>query len=64
MTPTTIRIDLDRSRASVAAEVVEAALHEDGIKTDCSGLFSHIKINLLVAELAAVSAVLVDLQLI
>ncbi len=61
MTPTTIRIDIDRSRPIVVAE---AALHEDGIKTDCSSLFSHIKINLLVAELAAVSAVLVDLQLI
>jgi hypothetical protein len=71
MVTTTIRIDiatlpeqLDRSRPSVEAEVIEAALREAGIKADCSNLFSHIKIDLPTAQLAAASAVLVDLQLI
>ena len=71
MATTTIRIDidtlpehLDRSRPNVVAEVIEAALLEDGIKADCSDLFSHIKIDLPTALLAAASAVLVDLQLI
>ncbi|CAN1575900.1 hypothetical protein MCELHM10_03852 [Paracoccaceae bacterium] len=71
MATTTIRIDLDtlpkhldRSRPSVVAEVIEAALREGGIKADCSDLFSHIKIDLPTAQLAAASAVLVDLQLI
>jgi hypothetical protein len=68
---TTIRIDidtlpdhLDRSRPAVVAEAIEAALREGGIKTDCSDLFSHIKIDLPTAQLAAASAVLVDLHLI
>jgi hypothetical protein len=67
----TIRIDidtlpdhLDRTRPNVVAEVVEAALREGGIKADCSDLFSHIKIELPTAQLAAASAVLVDLNLI
>lgn len=71
MATTTIRIDidtlpdhLDRSRPAVVAEAIEAALRESGIKTDCSDLFSHIKIDLPTAQLAAASAVLVDLQLI
>ena len=71
MATTTVRIDidtlpdhLDRSRPSVVAEVIEATLREGGIKADCSDLFSHIKINLPTAQLAAASAVLVDLQLI
>jgi len=71
MATTTIRIDiatlpehLDRSRPSVVAESIEAALKEAGIKADCSDLFSHIKIDLPTAQLAAASAVLVDLQLI
>jgi hypothetical protein len=71
MATTTIRIDidtlpdhLDRSRPSVVAEVIESALREGGIKADCSDLFSHIKIDLPTAQLAAASAVLVDLQLI
>ena len=55
---------LDRSRPNVVAEVIEAALREGGIKADCSDLFSHIKIDLPTAQLAAASAVLVDLQLI
>ena len=71
MATTTIRIDidtlpdqLDRSRPAVVAEAIEAALREGGIKADCSDLFSHIKIDLPTAQLAAASAVLVDLQLI
>ena len=71
MATTTIRIDidtlpdhLDHSRPSVVAEVIEAALREGGINADCSDLFSHIKIDLPTAQLAAASAVLVDLQLI
>ena len=71
MATTTIRIDLatmpahpDRSRPSVVAEVVEAALREGGIRADCADLFSHLKIDLATAQLAAASAVLVELQLI
>lgn len=71
MATTTVRIDidtlpehLDRSRPSVLAEVIAAAVREGGIKADCSDLFSHIKIDLPTAQLAAASAVLVDLQLI
>ena len=68
---TTIRIDidtlpehLDRSRPSVVAEVIEAALRGGGIEADCSDLFSHIKIDLPTTQLAAASTVLVELQLI
>ena len=71
MATTTIRIDiatlpdhLDRTRPSVVAEVIETALREGGIKADCSDLFSHIKIDLPTAQLAAASVVLGDLQLI
>ena len=71
MATTIIRIDfatlpdhLDRSRPSVVAQAIEAALREGGIKADCSDLFSHLKIDLPTAQLAAASAVLVDLQLI
>ena len=71
MATTTIRIDidmlpehLDRSRPTVVAEAIEAALREGGIEADCSDLFSHLKIDLPTAQLAAASAVLVDLQLI
>ena len=71
MATTTVRIDidtlpdhLDRSRPSVVAEVIEAALREGGINADCSDIFSHIKIDLPTAQLAAASAVLVELQLI
>ena len=48
----------------MVAEAVEAALREGGIKADCSDLFSHLKIDLSTAQLAAASAVLVDLNLI
>ena len=71
MATTTIRINidtlpehLDRSRPTVVAEAIEAALREAGIKADCSDLFSHIKIDLPTAQLAATSAVLVELKLI
>ena len=71
MAATTIRIDiatlpdhLDRSRPTVLAEVIEAALRDAGIKADCSDLFSHLKIELPTAQLAAASAVLADLQFI
>ena len=37
---------------------------EAGVRVDCSDLFSHIKIDLPTAQLAAASVVLVDLQLI
>jgi hypothetical protein len=68
---TTIRIDiatlpdhLDRSRLNSVAAGIEEALKEAGVRADCSDLFSHIKIDLPTAQLAAASAVLVDLQLI
>jgi len=71
MTTTTIRIDiatlpdhLDRSRLNSVAASIEEALKEAGIKADCSDLFSHIKIELPTAQLAAASIVLADLQLI
>ena len=71
MATTTIRIDVntlpdhfDRSRPTVVAGAIETALREGGIKADCSDLFSHIKIDLPTAQLAAASAVLVELQLI
>ena len=71
MATTTIRIDiatlpdhLDRSRMNSVAASIEAALKDGGIRADCSDLFSHLKIDLPTAQLAAASAVLVDLQLI
>jgi hypothetical protein len=71
MASTTIRIDiatlpdhLDRSRLNSVAASIEDALREGGINADCSDIFSHLKIDLPTAQLAAASAVLVDLQLI
>lgn len=71
MATTTIRIDIDtlpdhfdRSRPSVVAETIQTALREGGITADCSDLFSHLKIDLPTAQLAAASAVLVELHLI
>ncbi|MDT8855203.1 hypothetical protein RNZ50_26810 [Paracoccaceae bacterium Fryx2] len=68
---TTIRIDyvtlpvhFDRSRPNAVAEAIEAALREDGITAEASDVFSHIKIELPTAQLAAASAVLADLKLI
>jgi hypothetical protein len=67
----TIRIDidtlpdhLDRSRLNSVAASIEDALKEAGVRADCSDLFSHIKIDLPTAQLAAASTVLVELQLI
>ena len=71
MTTTTIRLDIgtlpdhfDRSRMNSVAASIEDALKEAGVRADCSDLFSHLKIDLPTAQLAAASAVLVDLQLI
>jgi hypothetical protein len=71
MATTTIRIDyaalpdqFDRSRPDVVSEAIETALREDGIKTEASDIFSHIKIALPTSQLAAASAVLAELQLI
>jgi len=71
MATTTIRIDiatlpdhLDRSRLNSVAASIEEALKDAGIKADCSDLFSHLKIELPTAQLAAASVVLADLQLI
>ena len=71
MATTTIRIDiatlpdhLDRSRLNSVAASIEEALKEAGIKADCSDLFSHLKIEVPTAQLAAASVVLADLQLI
>jgi len=71
MATTTIRIDhamlpdhFDRSRPNAIAEAIETALREDGVKADASDIFSHIKIELQTSQLAAASAVLVDLKLI
>jgi hypothetical protein len=71
MATTTIRIDidtlpdhLDRSRLNSVAASIEDALKDAGIRADCSDLFSHIKIDVPTAQLAAACAVLVDLQLI
>jgi len=68
---TTIRIDhaalpdhFDRSRPDAVAEAIDAALREDGIKAEASDVISHLKIELPTRQLAAASAVLVDLQLI
>jgi len=71
MATTIIRIDiatlpdhLDRSRLNSVAASIEEALKDAGIKADCSDLFSHIKIELPTAQLAAASIVLADIQLI
>jgi len=71
MATTTIRIDidtlsehLDRSRLNCVAASIEDALKEAGVRADYSDIFSHVKIDLPTAQLAATSAVLVDLQLI
>ena len=69
MATTTIRIDiatlpdhLDRSRLNSVAASIEESLKEAGVRADCSDLFSHLKIDLPTAQLAAASAVLADLQ--
>ena len=71
MATTIIRIDIDtlpehvdRSRPNFVAEAIETAVRQDGIEANCSDLFSHLKIDLSTAQLAAASAVLVDLKFI
>lgn len=71
MATTTIRIDfatlpdpLDGKSPDAVARMIEAALREDGIVAEASDVFSHLKIDLPTAQLAAASAVLADLQLI
>jgi hypothetical protein len=68
---TTIRIDyatlpdpLNTKSPDAAARMIEAALREEGIAAEASDLFSHLKIELPTAQLAAASAVLAGLQLI
>ena len=68
---TTIRIDhaalpehFDLSRPDAVAEVIEAALREDGIAAEASDVISHIKIELPTGQLAAASTMLASLQLI
>ena len=70
-TTTTIRIDhdafpdqFDRSRPDAVAEVIEAALREDGIAAEVSDVISHLKIELPTAQLAAASAALAGMGLI
>ena len=72
MTATTIiRIDyttlpdqFDRSRPNAVAEAIEAALRENGITAEASDVFSHLKIELPTAQLAAASTVLAGMRLI
>ncbi len=71
MATTTIRIDidtlpdhLDHSRPNVVAEVIEAALRDEGIKAEASDVISHLKIELPTTQLAAASVLLASLQLI
>ena len=71
MNTTTIRIDhdalpdqFDRSRPDAVAEVIEAALREDGVAAEVSDVISHLKIELPTAQLAAASASLAGMGLI
>ncbi|SNT02635.1 hypothetical protein [Antarctobacter heliothermus] len=71
MSTTTIRIDhaalpdhFDRSRPDAVAEVIEAALREDGIAAEVSDVISHLKIELPTAQLATASAALTGMGLI
>ena len=71
MNTTTIRIDhdalpdqFDRSRPDAVAEVIEAALREDGIAAEVSDVISHLKIELPTAQLATASASLAWMGLI
>jgi hypothetical protein len=71
MSTTTIRIDhddlpdqFDRSRPDAVAEVIEAALREDGIAAEVSDVISHLKIELPTAQLATANASLAGMGLI
>ncbi len=68
---TTIRIDhatlpdpLNAKSRDAAAQMIEAALREEGIPAEASDVFSHLKVELPTAQLATASAVLARLQLI
>lgn len=68
---TTIRIDhatlpepLNTKSPDDAARMIEAALRGAGIAAEASDLFSHLKIEIPTAQLAAACAVLASLQLI
>ena len=71
MSTTTIRIDhaalpepFDTDHPDAAAEAIEAALRAGGIAAEASDVISHLKIELPTAQLAAASALLVELRLI
>ncbi|GGC16364.1 hypothetical protein GCM10011363_35930 [Marivita lacus] len=71
MSTTTIRIDhaalpdhFDRSRPDAVAEVIEAALREDGIAAEVSDVISHLKIELPTAQLVTASTALTEIGLI
>ena len=71
MSTTIIRIDhtdlpdqFDLSRPDAVAEVIEAALREDGIAAEVSDVISHLKIELPTAQLAAASTALAGMGLI
>ena len=71
MSTTTIRIDhdalpdqFDRSRPDAVAEVIEAALREDGVAAEVSDVISHLKIELPTAQLGAASRTLAEMRLI
>ena len=68
---TTIRIDHDtlpdplgRKSPDAVADTIEAALRENGITAEASDVFSHLKIELPTAQLAAASTVLAGMRLI
>jgi hypothetical protein len=68
---TTIRIDhatlpdpLNTKNPDATARIIEGALREEGIVAEASDLFSHLKIEIPTAQLAAASTVLASLQFI
>ncbi len=68
---TTIRIDYARfpdrfyrNRPDATAEVIEAALREDGVAAKVSNAASHLKIELPTSQLAAANATLASMRLI
>ena len=68
---TTIRIDhatlpnpLNTKNPDAAARVIEAALRDEGIVAEASDLFSHLKIEIPTAQLAAACVFLAALKLI
>lgn len=68
---TTIRIDhatlpdpLNTKSPDAAAQMIEAALREEGIAAEASDIFSHLKIEIPTAQLAAACVFLAALKLI